>query len=614
MLVSMKRSALVDLDDFDLCIEVAKRFEPSRPVIMQYTCINNLNVDKNLGDMPLIMVNFAIRHRLFDLLLKLANHLQLVNDVDPTDPWELRQVKRPTLTSTPNPEALNVDTLKILASNIVMPFNLLAAGGDTTFMQHIVDVEHLVSDYLDSRDNRPLYDQHLLQCALSGGHVKCAHFILDTFTKYLPLPPVDATTYSKNRNLQFKWIVTSVNMGDDQGDTDWLQLINTLLSNDMVLCEFTEVYVDAIKARRMDVIDRLEELIKSKPRHNVNLFKALNTAIEENYVEGIKAIIHNRPSEYEFEDIRLDLLASCPTDTQDMLLAAIPPARLFIRRNIDVLLSAVTIRILIKYGHHLASKSINQTIFKSAAVLGDQDTKMVCWNFNVLTDVCMCGVDNGDIVRLLAGELHPTSYDDHLAFSLVNFGLGNKASALLTSAPHLRRSDRSDFNQRAVPNMLLASDVRHFVNLIPKQVYNTGYFPMAFQADVSRLRREVIEFIWSHVETRHKRDQKFILDLLSSNAGANNIIMYQVVLNGLVEDNHFDLGGEPFIRAPSVKVIGERLNEYRRYKSVHSIIQLFNPLNNTIDTWPYRHLIIPLTPTEYQQYQSHLTNLGVIIK
>ncbi|GAM26123.1 hypothetical protein SAMD00019534_092980, partial [Acytostelium subglobosum LB1] len=536
-----------------------------------------------------ILVDFASKHRLYDLLIMIANHV--VHNED-------RQMM---LCLSPLEQPLCLESLVKLETSSPPLFNRLASGGDISFMKH---VQHLMPEYLYWLDhelpNKTLYDLELLQCALSGGHYECALYILDNIT---PALRPDVVRFERP-----KWIVSGINMSNNH---NWIDLIETLIKHDNVELSTRSLtlYSDAIKARRLDVIEHLEQMIRDpNSLIGIDIDKALNVALKVQYVDAIKTIIHNRPG-HVYHGIKLYLIDQCTPEIQDMFLASVHPSQSidldifglprqeFIPANI----SANTIRMFIKHEHH---PNCWWTLLRSADLLNERELIDILSTHGPGTspyigDPWRFGDES---IKYQLSEFDPDTHQDQMVYILHNERHWTRIDSLLATQKHLSRPG-------ATLGRLIESDVLALFNLLPPQPFDT--FVFEYQADVSRLDIDRIEFIWSKLSDTIKRDQNYINDVLSSYAAINNITMYQYVLDYLIKDNHFQ---DAFISAPTIKQIKDNIQQYRRYSSIRLIVELFNPLrfiDQSSTTSPYQRLLIPLTTSEFQQYQSLLINLGV---
>ncbi|GAM26127.1 hypothetical protein SAMD00019534_093020 [Acytostelium subglobosum LB1] len=533
---NMMRSALADHDDgLDLCVEIAPFQTPGCPAIAAN------------------LVNFAIKQRLIDLLVWIAEHVD-----DARVPRELRL----PLKSSSHP--VSIDSLKNMMSLLDRTplFNRLAKIGDVRFMKH---VHHLVADYImtniikDVRNSGPLFDNTLLQCALTGGHYDCALYILDNISQFLPLitPPS-------------KWIVSGINMvRDPNHHQSIIQLIDMLINHDSVDHNFKDLYTDAIKARRMDVIDLVEQLISNPGMHSsivINIDQALNVALQEKNMDAINKIIGSRPG-HVFKNIKLMYIDQLSLVHQDMFLDTVPPERIVF--NMDgptsstcARLTASTIRMMIKHDHH---HNCHRVLLQNAEFL-----------------------DEMELIKCLEEDVanHDRSISQYPWLSWKN----------VVNVPRFDSDDRCQ-NQIAY----ILHDKRLRCSKIDKILYTLQHLD---RVDVSLFDKDVIEFIWPRLINDLKQDDTFILHLLSSNAVANNIIFYRYILDRLIEANHFQM---PFIPAPTMEQIKDNIKLFKRYSSIRLIVEMFTPST----TSPYHRLLVPLTQSEFQQYQSLLINLGV---
>ncbi|GAM22235.1 hypothetical protein SAMD00019534_054100, partial [Acytostelium subglobosum LB1] len=606
------RSALRDHQDFDLCIEISSMVHPhNRPPIEQYIFVGHQmatasalflsNQSRIIDDFerylvshqqplggylikPTHLINFTLNHRLFDLLLVIASHIGGTSQ--PSNPMGL----------TPSTHPMSMDTLAALVRVDRLIFNRLAMFGDITFMKHSQD--HLRS-YIDVHGPLlHLFDNTMLQCALSGGHYDCALYILDNITQFLPRRSIDD---------RHKWIVTGINMMQE-GDTvpdhvDWLGLIERLINDRSVDHDFKNLFTDAIRAKRMDVIDRLEGLIKSNPLNVIDIDQALNAALQIQYIDGINAIIVNHHGRV-FKGIKMEYIDQCSYDIQEMFLAKVPPGNITFDTNKVTNMEASTIRMFIKHRHHRDPQCL-KALLRCAEQLGHREL--------------MASLDAKSVLQSDPWSPDPnapfssTNEQEIMLYSLYYAKRRWMVDTMLASPKHLSRPDLWN-REPAVNGMLLGSDVLAFLNLMPLQRYERpeSIRSLQYREDISRLDKDDIEFVWKRMADTLKRDQHFINKVLTSIAAINNIMMYEYVLDYLIEDNHFPV---PFIQVPAIGQITFNIKQYRRYSSTRLIVELFNPTNYTQSSSStisqYQRLLIPLKKDEYRIYQSLLTNLGV---
>ncbi|GAM26115.1 hypothetical protein SAMD00019534_092900 [Acytostelium subglobosum LB1] len=375
----MMRSALVDHDDSGLCSEIyqhhplhtlSKRplFEwyvyfgymiASNPWFARHQSMINDDFQAYLlspppaptpssNDPPSYNLNghlaeFAIRQQLYDLLIKIAKHTSSIN--------------ARSLTAIEHP--ITLDTLLALATRMKLTlFNQLAAVGDISFMKHVL---HLMPEYIDhvksfevgsQSQHHSLFNTSMLQCALTGGHYECACYILDNFTQFLQ-------QLNPTIGFNHKWLVTGINMRINPSNTNhnhhnWLEMFDMLVNNVNVDHIFFDLYMNAIVAKRLDVIDRLEQLIDNSTITTlIDINLTFNTALQQQYVDAIKTIIHNRPG-HKFKGINIEYFDQCTSDVQDMILTGIDPGCLDFQldKSPKANVSASTIRMLIKHQHH----------------------------------------------------------------------------------------------------------------------------------------------------------------------------------------------------------------------------------------------------------------------
>ncbi|GAM26122.1 hypothetical protein SAMD00019534_092970 [Acytostelium subglobosum LB1] len=563
----------------------------------------SLNTNVNDDIFAEFLLVFTIKHRLFDLFMTIAKHVN-------TDP----NLDSQYLSASAHP--ITVATLLALTHSIPKLINRLAREGDLVFLKLVLP---LVAVHLDTKVNSQatsvqIFDPDLLQCALTGGHYECALFILDNFTQYLALLPSVGMPGWSNEVGDTKWTVTSINMSNDHDHNwPWPDLIERLVGHISVECRFKDLYSDAIKARRMDVIELFGSLISSnRVKVKKDTFdSALSIAIREQYCEAIEAIIHYRPS---FKYISLMDIDQCTSNVQDMLLASIPPGSIIFDNTTSIPnkiidLSPTTIRMLIKHQHH---PQCWRTLLRSAELLDDRELIGILGNHGYGTtsykgDPWTLGYDLDVTTR---NRVQPT-VQDYMLYVLLNQRTSQRAKIdrLLASPKHNARVDKH--GHPAIMGQLMRDDVIELFNM-KLQPDDPPYQLIPYRADVSHLDMDLIEFIWSRLNDSLKQDQQFIISVLSSTAAINNFKMYRYVIDQCLTSVDIQ---EPFIQVPSIQVINENIQLYRRYSSITSIIQLFRPDSNSDDqstpTSPYHRLHIPLVQSEFQQYQLLLTNLGV---
>ncbi|GAM24885.1 hypothetical protein SAMD00019534_080600 [Acytostelium subglobosum LB1] len=505
---SMMLSALAIHNDFDLFIKVAARHYPTTPT---FQSLVYFGIEQPI-DVPLFnkhqsniikafeeyvgssivhditstnIKNFSLKHELYMLIIKVAEHMV------PGQQQSITRVKQP----------MNIHTLKTIGTlaNRTPLFNgLVEVNGGDVALSFMKSVKHLMAEYKSLPGSVPIFDQTLLQGALSRGHIDCALYIMDTLIPLLPR----------------KWSVSSIDMSSDR---DWLGLVDKLLNKDRVMCLLMGIYTSAIKSRRMDVIGRLSKHPNwtAPPIKSVN--QTLSIVLEDNYIEGIKRLIGVGTAPHLFE-IRTETLCKCSDDTLDVLLGSIKPGQLYIRTmTSEARMSASMILLIIKHGHHTdkPNKMFPSQLFEEAAIyLGDYDLMLSLYKSvdkGCLAMATKYGVDNARINQFLLDKcktLTTREIENQVFHSLANFGHGNMLAAHLALPQHLARFDFDGLP--AVANMLLASDV-------------IGYFNMDSYLDDEKAR-----FIWSRVPSYRKRDKLFIEKVLETYAAINNFNMKQI--------------------------------------------------------------------------------------
>ncbi|GAM24884.1 hypothetical protein SAMD00019534_080590 [Acytostelium subglobosum LB1] len=476
---SMMKSALTIHEDIDLCIKVAQRHSRiNRPNIEHYLLVSladpipvfAIHQTRVINDIRLHLSSlpsrgtdvtaqqimlFALKNRLFDLVHVVAPHV------------------KDTVSLTPIAQPMTIDMLKTLSSiQRPMLFNRLAAGGDITFMMR---VKHLVADYMASPTSAPLFNQYLIQSALTNGHYECAIFILDTFTHLLPQE--DKPIADKRWNLAPKWqVLTNVNMlekspKDDQSH-NWPTLIDLLLSHNKVSCNFNQLYISAIHSKRMDVIEHLEQLMELNPSQTINIQDALVAALDEEFMPAIKSIMRQAPPDYIFEVNLFDLYQFTP----DMLVGLLESLPSSCQLSIDTHIAGVEwpacdiLKVIERGQHNICGKSFQSALGIQAALLGEYELMLNLiqdHNQIYVTTICKNGADNADIIQYLLNNTDwnkgENSFEDLIIYSLLNFGHGNKIELLLSLPQHMARLDMN--GKHAVAGMVLASDVLRMFNL-----------------------------------------------------------------------------------------------------------------------------------------------------
>ncbi|GAM24882.1 hypothetical protein SAMD00019534_080570 [Acytostelium subglobosum LB1] len=487
------------------------------------------NLSKDIAEE---MLNSSSRLRHNDLYLLVVQHLDW--SYGAVGAGREEQVICTGLRTTPRP--LTVDSIKLIQSRKPRGtlFTELIVNGNHVFLEAI---KHLLPALI--QDIGVFLDSNLLSNALVEGHYECALFILDNIMTH-PL-------------INYNWPVHSIDMSNDQHN--WCLLIDRLLNTDRVVLIWDSVYSSVIRYKRMDVIKRIEQAIRVA--HFTNLTGPLNIAMSIQYIEGIKSVLQSGrhiQTNYHYRYFKLQLLDQLPEDVVEMILSTASPGCLYNWQNTPscwISLKPSTIRLMIKYGHEGCN---NDVLSYNAAVNGLLDEfKELNKTGNAFINMGALCRRGSDVASMLVHHLENSGpYFDItplLLRSLINFGQGNKVDALLASPQHLERVDSTDGWSPALPGMLMRSDVISFFSL---RVRARSHIPIGannnrLYHDVSALSREMIEFIWSRVEIRLKQDTTFINEVLTSRAGVNNVILYRVVLDSLIDDNHFQT---PFIHAP----------------------------------------------------------------
>ncbi|GAM26120.1 hypothetical protein SAMD00019534_092950 [Acytostelium subglobosum LB1] len=290
-----------------------------------------------------------------------------------------------------------------------------------------------------------------------------------------------------------------------------------------------------------------------------------------------------------------------------MLLSSVHPGQFITFNPCDssgyhtAALSASTIDTLIKHKHHTDCWKL---LLKSAELLDDRELidTLVKHGYGTtpyVPDPWILGYDC-NIPRLGIGYEPERG---QMLYILHNDRNWNRIDRVLASPKHMA-------GRGAVRGIFIASDILAYFNLDLGKPSRISY-----EADVSRLDIGLIEFIWNRLTNFHKRNQKYIKDVLSSNAAINNITMYRYILDYLIKDigNH-NLFQRPFIQAPTILQVRDNIKHYRRYSSTRLIVELFNPSNFTdtqSSTSQYHRLLVPLLEEDYKRYLSLLNKLGV---
>ncbi|GAM26125.1 hypothetical protein SAMD00019534_093000 [Acytostelium subglobosum LB1] len=518
----MMRSALVEHSDLDLCVQMSP-LDLSHPIgcaIDHYVTIGHTMKEFNpmflqhqsriIDDLHRYLeshkpeeyylstyklVSFATKHRLYDLLMKIAKHVVH---------YENEEI---SLCLSPLEQSpISVGSLMELEINNPPLFNRLASAGDITFMKH---VQHLMPKYLSriigGSPYQKLYDHQLLQCALSNNHYQCALYILDNITPVEQYSPGPAD----------RWIVTGINMSNDHNWNDFI------IKNHKWHFDFGKIclYSDAIRGRRLDVIEYLETGQFQKGRL-FNFDRILNVALQEQFIDAIKTIIHNRPG-HVYKNIKLCLIDQCASDIQDMFLASLQPGECIDFDNSMLTnpykvaeISADTIRMMIKHKHHTYCL---QSLLRSADLLNEQELVGIlgsCGTSPYICDPWIVAKENISGISLFGVGL-----PEQMIHILLRERNRSRIDALLATPTHFSRAG-------ATFGKLIGSDVMAFFNLLPPQP-TFLLISSTYQADVSRLDIDLIDFIWSRLSDTLKCDQKFIIDVLSSNAAMNNITIIE---------------------------------------------------------------------------------------
>ncbi|GAM27343.1 hypothetical protein SAMD00019534_105180 [Acytostelium subglobosum LB1] len=363
-------------------------------------------------------------------------------------------------------------------------------------------------------------------------------------------------------------------------DNDWLQLIDMLLGkSEFLYLNIDSIYSDAIKYRRLDVAYRLEGLSLNHTGPRIeDPSRALNTALGMVVGQGainedlVVRVLRNNPK-HLFKAIKMNALEKLQPGTQDLLLRTVRDGQLIF--DMDPLgISADSINLLTVHEHQRDDR-LSERMMLQAVILGDAEMLYSPWldYREVFLTACKTGqpvevirslrqmtkLDIAPIIQDCLVHLlnHTKTMDlilDHSFDQCIE-----AIDYILSTTEHTQRVDKS------ILGHFNSSDVLRFCG-------QTKSKPI----DVSVIGSRLIRFIWSKITQQQRRDSMFINSLLSSEAASNSFTFYRIVLEGLLEDNHFQT---PFINVPTIPEVTRNIQSYRRYSDIRSIIRLFHPFS-----------------------------------
>ncbi|GAM19793.1 hypothetical protein SAMD00019534_029680 [Acytostelium subglobosum LB1] len=486
--------------------------------------------------------------------------------------------------------------------------NSCATNGNISFLNYISDqLLKLVFTPNRSvqltRDLQLMLNKYLLGDALASGHVDCANFILDNWSE--ALAHLDNGEHTDNR-----WIVSGMSL---EGLGDWIAIIDKLVgSPQRVSCTFFDLYSNAIKAKRMDIIEHIEPLIVESfdgdMEMSIDVDRAMKRAIVESNTEAITTLLRIRPSIGSFT-INLADLALAELSTQHTLLSQATPGQLTLvipvisRFKVGNLLTIDTMSMVIKYEHYLYVSQGNRI---------DLIILAACLDFELLVVLYNPQVPNKSNLSIIA-ELNP---DIRVIKFLEQQGIGFSLSGalksamhkdyrdtvehLLNSAQHLKRTDHKE-GCVTTSGRFLESDLYSIFNRSSPS-YNEDSLTL-----------DMIVFIWTRLNDKTKRSQVFINELLRTSDAGTIYNVYRVIIDKYFGDDDHHVA-QPLIEPPQSDYIVTALKKTPNItSSIDCIIKLFRP-DTTLDPNIRDHsIIIRYSQDQFKALQRVLVKNGIVL-
>ncbi|GAM24855.1 hypothetical protein SAMD00019534_080300 [Acytostelium subglobosum LB1] len=473
---------------------------------------------------------------------------------------------------------------------------MAAQNGNMDYLQHIHPqlVETISEmDLSQHPDECPfsIGRVDLLKKALDNGHFECARYLIEY---YGPLRINAMGTYQEYT----RWSIHGLQMNDSTVDMiSWLLETNDQ-SEDVVTFKINKLFKQAIMARRMDVLVRLEQAV-SDPRlavsmphlqndycSMVSIHNTLNDAINQQYSEAIQFLLINHFSttttatmkngeDNQPRSLLLDMedISKCDLDTQRLVFSTLKPGqiRVMYPKGGTYKSTLDTLQMMNEYGHFEAVGTwVSQSklaMFKTAAVLPG--------GYDIMTG------------------LYDTPHTAHLSlFEEAMSGMNKEAiDFLLSTDDHLQR------HPVAKAGYFLFDDVVSYLESCRR--YHThaerycDFFP----------------FVWERIDPDNKLDTESIKRMMS--AVNINLPLYMTLLD-LVSELP-TAWSKSFIPPPKLSwIAGYQILNKDTVITVDANIQPFNRHSQVYQT-KYSPIVQPLAKHNYKSYQRLLIANGLVV-
>ncbi|GAM24038.1 hypothetical protein SAMD00019534_072130 [Acytostelium subglobosum LB1] len=484
-----------------------------------------------------------------------------------------------------------------------MLYNLLhqsSISGNIDYLRYIrSDLEVAVSTPSYYHQNNCPFSfgqKELLDIPLEQGRFEWVRYVIEHIGPLCKQVDIKCGTNTK-------WTVTQLMMNEHT-----MEMMDYLLeSSTLIKCSFSEVYKQAIIARRMDVILRLEEMLCNTSIINhlhIDLHAALNEAIKQQYEEAVRLLINNRYDKFVFLNLDLEALSKCSIDFQDQVLkllkpnsfTVIPPQRLYTG---PFNISRETLNMFCAHGH---AHQYRHTLFTTAARLGVYDLVVKLYdpsvkNQSLIEDVCFRSGDIRVIKFLKDNGFHSNPETDMIG-------------ALLT------------FNYQTIDYILsMSTDEQAILNHSgdnidrARQYIKASVFTLYLEDCMWTLNlnkddrlKDFFAFVFERIDPASKRSSQFINRLLEE--VSLGFPLYQTILDAVLPLS--EPGQLPYIVPPTLERIkrGIQVDKYP-IQSIDANVQLFNSNNILYDK--YRSIIKPFNDNDYNLYQILLIENGIVV-
>ncbi|GAM29224.1 hypothetical protein SAMD00019534_124000 [Acytostelium subglobosum LB1] len=372
-------------------------------------------------------------------------------------------------------------------------------------------------------------DSYMLDGALRGGYIECARYILDEWGDAIQSKH---KRWVRSNHSTDKWPVNSLAI-----DEHTLEVMDMLLARDQdVLCGFSDLYIDAIKANRSDIVERIEQLWNEaggEPSSSISppfitLFDhqlALNTAIQFNRATFIPAILARRPVGSTFE-VNLDNLGRASIDVQQVLMCHAQPGMIMMVNMVNNV-SLYLLELITGYGHFARQPTMTRfCLFMHATNLPDAypllASMYVLCRDTIAQHRCIDRIcrDSGNIksIMFLQENRSHGSVEEWL-FQALAAGNLETVDYLLSGTLNTNRSST------ITSGHFLPRDIRDFFRIHSLET-------------IARLRPGVIPFIWSRLDEHKRTERDYIKDILCSDGSkaCASPQIYQVIVDAFDPD------------------------------------------------------------------------------